>query len=422
MHLLYSIVVACLGAVSLAGVFSLLLLLAAAKASRPVTRPFVECRPLRLAVIIPAHDEELLLAATLQSLLAQKYPVNCLEIVVVADNCSDATAQVGRAAGATVLERTSAAERGKGYALNFAISHLLARPAPPDGFLIVDADTWVDPEFLACMNARLLAGEAPNGLAAWQARYGVLNTQDGWRVSLMAGAFDLVNHVKPLGREALGLSTGLKGNGMAFSRAVAAQVAWPGCSLTEDLDYGLELARRYGLRVGYAPEARVLAQMPADASQGASQRARWEEGRARMARERALPLLGEGLRRRSLLLWDMGWDLLVPPMAELSGLLFVWIVLIAVGAAAHLLPHSEAWAAAAGLAVIGLFLYVLGGFRIAGAPREAYHALLRAPFYALWKFALLLPRATAKISGKKSEEWVRTARTPVSPSPKVPRT
>ena len=245
----------------------------------------------------------------------------------------------------------------------------------------------------------------------------MLNAQDGWRAALMAGAFDLINHVKPLGREALGLSVGLKGNGMAFTRGVAAQVAWPGGSLTEDLDYCLELARRFGLRVGYVPEARVLAQMPAEASGAGSQRARWEEGRARMVRESALPLLREGLRRRSLLLWDMGWDLIIPPLAELSAFLGAWALLIGVGAATRLLPHPLAWAAAAALCSFGLLLYILGGFRVANASRAAYGALLRAPLYAVWKFALLVPRAVRRREGAKQEEWVRTARTPVSSSP-----
>jgi len=427
MALLFPILVACLGAASLASVVSLLFLLAAAMcASRRGQPAALPNGDLRLAVIVPAHNEELMLAETLHSLIAQNYPRKSYEIVVIADNCSDRTAEIARAQGVTILERTSVTERGKGYALNFAITELLARPVVPDGFLIVDADTWVGPDFLASMNARLLSSiqgqgaQGPSGLGAWQGRYGVLNIQDGWRAALISGAFDLINHVKPLGREALGLSVGLKGNGMAFTRAAAAQIPWSGGSLTEDLDYGLELARRLGLRVGYAPEARVLAQMPADASQGASQRARWEEGRARLVRERALPLLAEGFRRRSLLLWDMGWDLIVPPLAELGALLGFWALLISVGAATHLLPHPGVWAGAAAFTALGLLAYVLGGFCVANAPREAYLALLRAPFYAFWKFALLLSRAARRRSGTASDEWVRTARSPGSPVPSTP--
>ncbi len=421
MLLLYPTLVACLGAASLASVFTLLfLLMAAAFAARRIRPVAVSDSAVRMAVIVPAHDEELMLAETLQSLKAQNYPIASIEIVVVADNCTDGTAEVARSLGVTVLERTNPTERGKGYALNFAISYLLSRPNVPDGFLIVDADTWVSPDFLAAMNVRLASHSGPNGLSVWQSRYGVLNSQDGWRAALMTGAFDLVNHVKPLGRELLGLSAGLKGNGMAFSRAIAEQVSWPGGSLTEDLDYGLELARRFHVRVGYAPEVTVLAQMPTEGSQGASQRARWEEGRARMVRERALPLLWEGIRTRNLLLWDMGWDLIVPPLAELSGLLAVWALAVGIGAGFHLLPHASAWAAAVGIAAVGLLVYILAGFRVANAPAEAYQALLRAPFYAFWKLALLLPRALRRRSGSSSEEWVRTARTPAAPTSPSP--
>ena len=421
MSLLYSILVACVGAVSLVSVLTLLFLLAAAALFARRTRPSGKIgTALRLAVIVPAHDEELMLAKTIQSLKAQSYPTDRYEIVVVADNCTDKTADIARSLGATVLERVNLSERGKGYALNFAISHLLASPEVPDGFLIVDADTWVTPEFLSAMSVRLASVSGPNGLGAWQARYGGLNSQDGWRAALMTGAFDLVNHVKPMGREMLGLSVGLKGNGMAFSRAVAEQVVWPGGSLTEDLDYGLELARRFQVRVGYVPEVTVLAQMPADGTQASSQRARWEEGRARMVRERAIPLLLEGLYRRNLLLWDMGWDLVVPPLAEVAGLIAAWLLLITVGGVTHLLPHASAWIISGCLTALGLLVYILEGFRVSNAPPEAYRALIRAPFYACWKFALLLCRALRPRGNGSGVEWVRTARTPgspVSPSP-----
>ena len=422
MSLLYPILVACVGVASLVSVLTLLFLLAAAALFAGRTRPSRNSgAALRLAVIVPAHDEELMLAETLKSLHAQSYPADRYEIVVVADNCRDRTAEIAGSMGVTVLERTNLAERGKGYALNFAISYLLSSSNVPDGFLIVDADTCVSPELLSAMNDRLASVGEANGLSAWQVRYGVLNSQDGWRAALMTGAFDLVNHVKPMGREMLGLSVGLKGNGMAFSRAVAEQVPWSGGSLTEDLDYGLELARHFQVRVGYAPEATVLAQMPADGTQASSQRARWEEGRARMVRERALPLLLEGLRRRNLLLWDTGWDLVVPPLAELAGLIGAWLLLIALGGATHLLPHASAWAASAGLTVFGLLVYIIAGFRVSNAPPEAYRALIRAPFYACWKFALLLSRGLRRRGSGSTEEWVRTARTPVTPvSPSPP--
>ena len=398
----------------------LVLLAAAAWPRRRAASAFAPTRPetpLLLAVIVPAHNEALVLSGTLASLLAQDYPSECFEIVVVADNCTDGTAPLARSQGVTVLERSSLNQRGKGYALNHAISHLLAQPLVADGFVVVDADTVAAPDFLACLSARLSRTQDKRGYAAWQGRYGVLNARDGWRAALMTAAFDLVNHVKPLGRDALGLSAGLKGNGMAFTGALAAALPWPGGSLTEDLDYGLELARRFGLRVRYAPEARVKAQMPATAAQASSQRKRWERGRLGLMRERALPLIGEGLRRRSLLLLDAGWDLLTPPLAELGALWLAFGGLIAAGMATHLLPHPGIWASAGTFGPLGLAIYILGGLRVAGASPEAYAALLRAPFYALWKFALLLGgRKPSKSAAEKNapEEWVRTGRAPLS--------
>ena len=420
MSVLYLTVTALVGLPACAGVLSQTFLLACAGLARRRTMPAASATPLALAVIVPAHDEELVLAATLDSLRAQNYPPDCVEIVVVADNCTDATAALARDGGATVLERFHATERGKGYALNHAVAHLLAQPCPPHACVIVDADTQAAPDFLSRLAARVAAGTDPRGFGAWQGRYGVLNADDGWRAALMAGAFDLVNHVKPLGREALGLSAGLKGNGMAFTAALAAALPWPGGSLTEDLDYGLELARRFGLRVAYVPEAAVRAQMPAGSDGAASQRARWERGRLGLIRDRALPLLGEGLRRRSLLLVDMAWDLLTPPLAELTALVLAFFALTLFGLRAHLLPHPALWLAASAFCVLGLSVYVLGGLRVSEAPPAAYAALARAPVYAAWKFTLLLSHALRGLGRRQPEEWVRTARTPLTPSETAP--
>jgi 1,2-diacylglycerol 3-beta-glucosyltransferase len=413
LHLLFVFAAALFGTVVVAGASSLVFLLVAAAASRRPA-PLSLAPPLLLAVVVPAHNEELVLAGTLASLTVQSYPPDCFQIVVVADNCTDGTAAIARLHGASVLERSSQTERGKGYALNHAIAHLLAQPLVADAFIIVDADTVAAPDFLRRMSARISQNQDPRGFGAWQGRYGVLNSGDGWRAALMTAAFDLVNYVKPLGRDRLGLSAGLKGNGMAFTAPLAAALPWPGGSLTEDLDYGLELARRFNLRVQYVPEARVQAQMPATASQAASQRKRWEQGRFGLVRERALPLLGEGMRRRSSLLLDAAWDLLTPPLAELGALSLAFFGLTVFGRAAHLLPHPAFWISASLFGLLGLMVYVLGGLRVAGAGREAYAALLRAPFYAAWKIALLLTgRKPAK---NTAEEWVRTERHALSPN------
>ena len=417
MSMLYIFLTALVGAAASGGTAYLCVLLASACRSRPVRPVSAAGRAPRLVVLVPAHNEELVLAQTLRSLDGQQFPPECRETVVVADNCTDRTADIARAAGATVWERTNKDERGKGYALDWAVSRLLARAEPPDAVLVIDADTWAAPNFLLQMADALHAAGGPDKWVALQGRYGVLNGGEGWRAALMSGAFDLVNHVRPLGRDRLGLSVGLKGNGMLFSRALLQTARWRGDSVTEDLDYALLLAQEHGVRVGYVPEALVRAQMPTTAAQAGSQRSRWEGGRYQLMREKGLPLLREGLRRRSLLLTDCGLDLLCPPLAELAALLVVWAALVGAGARFHILPFASLWAAAAGTAALGFGVYVLGGLRLSGAGADVYLSLLRAPFYAAWKLALLAARPFAP--KKQQAEWVRTERAPMTLPPET---
>jgi 1,2-diacylglycerol 3-beta-glucosyltransferase len=368
-------------------------------------------------VVVPAHNEELVLASALESLRAQTYPAHLLEVVVVADNCTDTTAEIAREYDVTVWERSDSEQRGKGYALAWTIEVLLARSDPPDAVVIIDADTWVAPDFVALMADRLTALQEGEGCCALQGRYGVLNGTEGWRSALMSGAFELVNHIRPLGADRLGLNVSLKGNGMAFTREVLERARWQGHSITEDLDYSLDLLRNHRLRVRYVPEARVLAQMPVTSEQAASQRVRWEGGRYRLLRERALPLLLEGVRKRSLPLLDAGFALLLPPLAELAALLLLWSGLIAFGSRKSLLFEPGEFALLCALSLLGFVAYVCGGVRVAGVPPAVYAALFKAPFYIVWKLVLYASRFLhhrSDAAGSRSE-WVRTARTPILP-------
>jgi cellulose synthase/poly-beta-1,6-N-acetylglucosamine synthase-like glycosyltransferase len=231
----------------------------------------------------------------------------------------------------------------------------------------------------------------------------------------MAGAFDLTNHVRPLGYDRLRLGVGLKGNGMMFSRAVLQRVRWRGDSITEDIDYGLELLRQ-GIRVAYEPEARVLAQMPVTAAQAASQRERWEGGRYRLLRERASGLLWEGLRKRNVPLINAALNLITPPLAELFSLLAVWGLLVVLGRAAGLLRASGAFTTGWTVASAGFATYVLGGLWLSGARWGVYSALLKAPLYVAWKLWLYARRLPALFSqpSAAAPNWIRTERRPIS--------
>lgn len=380
----------------LTGYLALLSLLSLAARRRPPARTGT---PLRLAVMIPAHDEEAAIGRTLRSVSALDYPPERTETFVVADNCTDRTAEVARAHGATVLERTDADRRGKGQALRWAFDDLLGRDPAWDGFVVIDADSTISRNFLRVMDAHLASGAE-----AVQAADLVEPNPESWSSEVTRLGFTLYNYARPLGRSVFGGSAGLRGNGMGFGAGLLRRVPWNAFGVTEDLQYGLELVLR-GVPVRFAPSATVLATMPSEAENAESQRARWEQGRAPVRGRYGPLLLSAFLRRGSFRLLDAWIDLMTPPFVQLMAIVGAALLLHAAASAffpEFFLPYLAAWAAvvAAGL------VHVLAGLVSARADARLYGALLAVPRFALWKFLLRRKRRTTA----PPSEWVRTTR------------
>lgn len=371
-------------------------LAALAALSRPRRAPPYPAPALRFDVIVPAHDEEQGVAATVRSLLALDWPPELRRVRVVADNCRDATAERARSAGAEVLVRDDPARAGKGHALAFAFERSLA-----DGFadavVVVDADATVSPNLLRAFSARVAAGAA-----AVQSENLVGNVYASWRTTLLAVAFGLIHTVRSVARERLGLSSGLSGTGMCFTTALLREVPHRAASLAEDLEYGIQLACA-GHRVAYAGEAFVRSDMSPTASGSRSQRARWEDGRRAMARRHALPLLRRALAARDPVLLDLGAELLVPPLSTVGG----------VAAAGAALSLGTSWAAGAPLlaaltwsaAVACVAAYVVRGWQVSGTGVRGLKALLHAPVYLAWRLGVAWTRRL-----RPQDVWVRTTR------------
>jgi 1,2-diacylglycerol 3-beta-glucosyltransferase len=351
---------------------------------------------LKFDIIVPAHNEEAGIARTVTNLSAMDYPVALRRILVVADNCSDSTADRAREAGATVLVRNDTEKRGKGFALAHAFEHSL-KDGFADAVVVVDADTEVSPHLLHSFGLRLEAGAQ-----AVQAHYGVLNPHASWRTRLMTIALALFHKVRSLGRERLGVSCGLRGNGMCFSRSAIREVPHDAFSIVEDLEYGIRLGRK-GYRVHYAWEAEVLGEMVSSEKAARSQRRRWEGGRWAMTKQFGVPLLGEALRKRDGVLLDLAMDLLVPPLSYV--VLGAVAVTVAAGALSVWQGHVALSSYAAAFCVGSLGLYVLRGWWVSGMGARGLLDLMRAPFYVFWKVWLMVagPR-------DKKGEWVRTTR------------
>ncbi|MCY1072858.1 exopolysaccharide biosynthesis GT2 family glycosyltransferase EpsU [Archangium lansingense] len=373
------------------GYLLLLTLLSGKKEAPPQVAP-----RLKFDIIIPAHNEEAGIARTVSNLSRIDYPVELRRIIVVADNCSDATADRAGEAGATVLVRHNKELRGKGYALQLAFERSLV-----DGFadavVVVDADTEVTSNLLHAFGLRLEAGAQ-----AVQAHYGVLNPHASWRTRLMAVAMALFHKVRSLGRERLGVSCGLRGNGMCFTHAIIRQVPHEAFSIVEDLEYGIRLGKA-GQRVHYAWEAEALGEMVTSEKAARSQRRRWDGGRMAMTRKFGLPLLAEGLRKGDKVLVDLAVDLLVPPLSWVA--LGAVAVAVASGALSLWQGHLALSAYAAAASLLALVLYVMRGWWVSGMGLSGLTALAWAPFYVAWKVWLVLSRPE-----EKKGEWVRTTR------------
>lgn len=359
----------------------------------------------RFLILVPAHNEENLLPGLLESLQALDYPASLYTVHVVADNCTDRTAEVARQGGAVVHERSDLTRRGKGYALQWLLQRLWDAGEPHDAVVVLDADTVVSPNFLRVMDARLASGEE-----VIQSYYAVRNPDRSWAVSLRYAALAAVHYLRPLGRTVLGGSVGLKGNGMVFAAHVMKEHQWT-AHLTEDIEFHMALVLN-GKRVTFAPDAVVQAEMPATLSGAQTQNVRWERGRLQMARQYVPQLLKKMFSSlnnrpgRAFLYLDAAMEHVIPPFSMLLALSGVLL------SAAILLPAPQVqglkWAnIILGIGILaGEIIYALASLKLAQAPPKIYQALVYAPAFVVWKIWLYF----RVLLGLDKQGWVRTAR------------
>lgn len=350
------------------------------------------------AILIPAHDEESIIGRLLASVTALDYPPESNRVCVIADNCTDRTAELARAAGVQVYERTDTTKRGKGYALAWIFGQLAAEGREYDAYVVLDADSVVEPDFLRAL-ARGLATGAP----ALQASNAVLNVAESPSTALRWLALTLVNHVRPLGRNRLGGSSTLTGNGMCLTHGLLKRHPWRAFGLAEDYQYYLSLVAD-GERALYVPDARVRSTMPTTFQQMQSQDIRWESlgpGQSGWQRLVARRLLTSGLREHDWVRLDALAELVTPPLSFLASACAVVLVVA-------LVLRAPLQIAVALLTLAGLLVYVGSAFYLLRPPLAVYNALLHAPRFAarkLWVYFVL------RRSAKHTSTWVRTSRT-----------
>lgn len=353
-----------------------------------------QVRP-RVAVLVPAHNESAGLAHTIATVQLQLIERD--RLVVVADNCTDNTAEIARSLGVEVLERADLIQIGKGFALDFGIRYLAAKP--PEVVIVLDADCRFGEGSVDVLAKKAITDRKPvqalNLMRAPGGAAGLELAEFAWRVK---------NWVRPLGLKVLGLPCQLMGTGMAFPWDLIQNATLATASVVEDLKLGIELAEK-GRGALFCPEATVVSYFPTSEQGIETQRQRWQGGHLSMLAAEAPKTLLRAIKTGDLRLAALALDLSVPPI----------ILLIA----AQILSFSVCLLAF-------VFYEAAESFYVAASS----FSLLAATLFCCWvKFGsdivppsqlLLAPVVAARRlsfyhrmikSGTLPQKWVRTDRT-----------
>jgi cellulose synthase/poly-beta-1,6-N-acetylglucosamine synthase-like glycosyltransferase len=370
--------------------FALELLVGLLPSSEPAP---AEHRAVSATIVIPAHNEEAVIARTVGAILAQTSGV--YPLLVVAHNCSDRTADLARAAGARVVIRHEPERRGKGFALGAAREDL--HLDPPVVVIVLDADCRIDrPSLDALARTATVSGRACQAVNLLAPDLGASPL-----VQISTFAFMIKNLMRQRGLQRLADRAHLTGTGMALPWCLFADANLGGSNIVEDLALGLDLGQTAS-RPMLITDATVWSP-PASASGTLVQRERWEGGFLDTAFRLAPRMIAKSLGRRDLRGLFAGIDLSVPPLAllvALDGVALTLAVFFALAGGTKwptliLLVPGVAGAAAIALA------WMIEGRKFASAS-----TILRLPFYVAWKLPMYL--ALARRGAPK--EWLRTGR------------
>lgn len=233
----------------------------------------------KFMAIVPAHNEEAVVASLVESLKAQTYNRDLYDIYVIADNCTDKTARIAREAGAIVLERFDESKKTKGYALDWFLKQKIKENADYDAFFVFDADNIVDKNFITEMNKKLCQGEE-----VVQGYRDIKNPSDNWITAGYALFYWTMHKFYHLARYNIGLSPLLNGTGFMVKFDLIKDTGWDTITLTEDIEFSLKRIIT-GKRLGWAVKAIVYDEQPTGFKQSWSQRSRWTVGHMQCIKE-----------------------------------------------------------------------------------------------------------------------------------------
>ncbi len=260
----------------------------------------------KFAMIVAAHNEEVVIGKLIDSMQKLNYPKELYDVFVIADNCTDKTAEISRKHGANVFERFNKDKRGKGYALEWMFDKLFKMDDKYDAICIFDADNLVHEDFLKEINSKML-----EGYKVVQGYIDSKNPNDSWIATSYSIAFWSQNRMFQLSRNNVGLSNQLGGTGFAIDTNMLQKLGWGATCLTEDLEFTCKLVS-HGEKVGWAHDARIFDEKPLTLKQSWSQRKRWMQGFADVSSRYFFKLIKESIKKRKWYMFDCALYVLQP--------------------------------------------------------------------------------------------------------------
>ena len=345
------------------------------------------------AILIPAHNEQQVICQTLSALTPQLTAQD--KLIVIADNCTDSTADLAREFEATVIERNDLSKIGKGYALDCGLRSLQSNP--PEVVILVDADCIVQPDSIDRLAREAIATKQPVQAVYLMEKAAASNPKN----LVSALAFKIKNLVRPSGLNKLNLPCLLTGTGMAFPWSVISNAPLANDNIVEDMQLGIDLAIA-GTPPRFCPQAKVTGVLPQADTAAKSQKMRWIHGHLKTLVTQVPRLIKAAFVQRRFDLLAIALDLCIPPV---SLLVMAWLLVAGLGLLVAILGGS--WHAVVLSAIEGLLICtsILGAWIKFASSDISLKTLLSVPFYILWKIPIFLA-----FLFQRQQVWVRTAR------------
>lgn len=357
-------------------------------------------RQARFLVLIPAHNEEVGIASTLESLRDLNYAIERYRVLVIADRCTDGTAAVARSLNAKCFERIDG-QPGKGAALAWGIQEARNAQIAFDAVVIIDADTLASRDLLSAFNVELQAGR--------QVQQGYNYISNPWAspfTRIMAVTGVLRNGRYYAGKTAIGLQGMLTGTGMCLGAEILERHGWTAFSVGEDWEFSVELLLG-GEKIYFNPLAKTFAKESQNFNQASHQRLRWASGRYAVMGSKVWALIRHGIRMPSFSLIDSAVTLVAPNYSSQASLALLCLGGSLVNVGDPFWGFSFYWAAALFAAIASYF--VLGIFSTE-APGKALVGLILVPLFLPWRLTIEL----LGMLGYGRRHWGRRSRASTS--------